>query len=157
MAEATLTKPSRTTPPNTLSVIYDPDRENLRPISGKRSVRTFLATWIDNVIKQGEYELVDIKEQVFLPGVNWIPESIWEKLQNVESVQQRIGWGALRIVKSREVGQTENTTRYDEMDAKLLVDNVYDLQKLESWIRVEQRPAIQHYIQTKIDNVRQGR
>jgi hypothetical protein len=65
--------------------------------------------------------------------------------------------GALRPFQPREVGESESTTRYSEEDAKVLVDNTWDLVRLDNWFRTERRPSVQNYIQNRIEAIRMGR
>jgi len=138
--------------PNRIAVVYDPDREQLRPLAGRRSLRSFSVSWFS---RQGLEPATD--EFRFEPGVNWIPAQTWEEIKKLEPVQQRLQVGALRAFQSREVGESESTTRYSEEDAKILVDNTWDLVRLDNWLRTERRPGIQNYIQARIEALRMGR
>jgi len=138
--------------PNRLAVVYDPDREQLRPLAGRRSLRSFSVSWFT---RQGREPATD--EFRFEPGVNWIPVQTWEEIKKLEPVQQRLQVGALRAFQPREVGESESTTRYSEEDAKILVDNTWDLLRLDNWLRTERRPGIQNYIQARIEALRMGR
>jgi hypothetical protein len=138
--------------PNRLAIVYDPDREPLRPLAGRRSLRSFSVSWFT---KQGREPATD--EFRFEPGVNWIPAQTWEEIKGLEPVQQRLQVGALRAFQPREVGESESTTRYSEEDAKILVDNTWDLVRLDNWLRTERRPGIQNYIQARIEAIRMGR
>jgi len=138
--------------PNRIAVVYDPDREQLRPLAGRRSLRSFSVSWF---ARQGPEPATD--EFRFEPGVNWIPAQTWEEIKKLDPVQQRMQVGALRAFQSREVGESESTTRYSEEDAKILVDNTWDLVRLDNWLRTERRPGIQNYIQARIEALRMGR
>lgn len=140
--------------PNRLAVVYDPDREQLRPLAGRRSVRGFAVSWLTGALQGREPAIEEFR---FEPGVNWIPATLWERIQQMLPVQQRLQWGALRPFQPREVGETETTTRYNEADAKILVDNTWDLNRLDDWLRAERRPSIVNYIQARIDSIRAGR
>jgi len=138
--------------PNRLAVVYDPDREQLRPLAGRRSLRSFSVSWFT---RKGREPATD--EFRFEPGVNWIPAQTWEEVKELEPVQQRLRVGALRAFQPREVGESESTTRYSEEDAKILVDNTWDLTRLDNWFRTERRPSVQNYIQARIEAIRSGR
>jgi hypothetical protein len=138
--------------PNRLAVVYDPDREQLRPLAGRRSLRSFSVSWFT---RQGREPATE--EFRFEPGVNWIPAQTWEQIKGLEPVQQRLQVGALRPFQPREVGESESTTRYSEEDAKILVDNTWDLVRLDNWFRTERRPSVQNYIQARIEAIRMGR
>ena len=138
--------------PNRIAVVYDPDREQLRPLAGRRSLRSFSVSWFT---RQGREPATD--EFRFEPGVNWIPGQTWEEIKSLVPVQQRLQVGALRPFQPREVGESESTTRYSEEDAKILVDNTWDLTRLDNWFRTERRPGIQNYIQARIEALRMGR
>jgi len=138
--------------PNRLAVVYDPDREQLRPLAGRRSLRSFSVSWFT---RKGREPATD--EFRFEPGVNWIPAQTWEEIKELEPVRQRLQVGALRPFQPREVGESESTTRYSEEDAKILVDNTWDLVKLDNWFRTERRPSVQNYIQARIEAIRTGR
>jgi len=138
--------------PNRLAVVYDPDREQLRPLAGRRSLRSFSVSWFT---RKGREPATD--EFRFEPGVNWIPVQTWEEIKELEPVRQRLQVGALRAFQPREVGESESTTRYSEEDAKILVDNTWDLTRLDNWFRTERRPSVQNYIQNRIEAVRMGR
>jgi len=138
--------------PNRLAVVYDPDREQLRPLAGRRSLRSFSVSWFT---RQGREPATD--EFRFEPGVNWIPAQTWEEIKKLEPVQQRLQVGALRAFQPREVGESESSTRYSEEEAKILVDNTWDLVRLDNWLRTERRPSVQNYIQARIEAIRMGR
>jgi hypothetical protein len=138
--------------PNRLAVVYDPDREQLRPLAGRRSLRSFSVSWFT---RKGREPATD--EFRFEPGVNWIPAQTWEEIKELEPVRQRLQVGALRLFQPREVGESESTTRYSEEDAKVLVDNTWDLVRLDNWFRTERRPSVQNYIQARIEAIRTGR
>ena len=138
--------------PNRLAVVYDPDREQLRPLAGRRSLRSFSVSWFT---RKGREPATD--EFRFEPGVNWIPVQTWEEIKELEPVRQRLQVGALRAFQPREVGESESTTRYSEEDAKILVDNTWDLTRLDNWFRTERRPSVQNYIQNRIEAIRMGR
>ena len=138
--------------PNRIAVVYDPDREQLRPLAGRRSLRSFSVSWFT---RQGREPATD--EFRFEPGVNWIPAHAWEEIKKLDPVQQRLQVGALRPFQPREVGESESTTRYSDEDAKVLVDNTWDLVRLDNWFRTERRPGIQNYIQARIEALRMGR
>ena len=137
---------------NRIAVVYDPDREQLRPLAGRRSLRSFSVSWFT---RQGREPATD--EIRFEPGVNWIPGQTWEEIKKLDPVQQRLQVGALRPFQPREVGESESTTRYSEEDAKVLVDNTWDLVRLDNWFRTERRPSVQNYIQNRIEAIRMGR
>jgi hypothetical protein len=144
--------------PNRIAVVYDPDREQLRPLAGRRSLRSFSVSWF---AQEGQRLASGIGPQTlelrFEPGVNWIPSQTWEEIKSLAPVQQRMQVGALRLFQPREVGESESTTRYSEEDAKVMVDNTWDLVRLDNWFRTERRPSVQNYIQARIEAIRTGR
>ncbi len=144
--------------PNRIAVVYDPDREQLRPLAGRRSLRSFSVSWFaQEGRKSANGSGPQTLEFRFEPGVNWIPAQTWEEIKQLVPVQQRLQVGALRAFQPREVGESESTTRYPEEDAKILVDNTWDLVKLDNWFRTERRPSVQNYIQARIEAIRMGR
>jgi len=138
--------------PNRIAVVYDPDREQLRPLAGRRSLRSFSVSWFT---RQGREPATG--EFRFEPGVNWIPAQTWEEIKKLDPVQQRLQVGALRAFQPREVGESESTVRHSEEDAKVLIDNTWDPVQLDNWYRTERRPSVQNYIQARIEAIRMGR
>lgn len=159
----TVTKPETTKPEKVYTnqaVLYDPDREPLAPISGKRSVRTFTCAYpLGSVTHDyGSYSqtLTTTGNVEFKPGINFIEAEKWDNVKELHGVKARLGCGSLRVLVPLKDGEISDTSAFSEEDARLMIANCWATEELENWARYERRVELRQLITERIRKINSG-
>jgi len=142
------------------AVLYDPDREPLTPISGKRSVRTFTVAYKEGSYTHdyGSYQqtLTKTSNKEFLPGINFVVAAEWDKIKDLHGVKVRIDCGSLRVLQPVRDGEISDTTAFSEIDARLMISSCWGVEDLENWARYERRIELRNLITERINKIKAG-
>lgn len=155
----TTTDKSKATVPLDHAIIYDPDREGLKPIAGTRAVRTLGICYIASKQQQMTYTghqqvLTAINEVYFLPGFNVIKGEEWEKIKDNPHVKWRLDRGAFIFLRPREKDQPiDNCSDIHDEDVIAALDNTWDPELLENWARMEDRRWARDHIVKRIKSI----